>query len=95
MTNPFRRIYPGTGDGRIFLDGGLNSRFPVSVIPDNESPDCLNITLDDGAAGTREGSSLLNTTAIGTFPIDGLYVRRGNDDGETMVAFCKGQKMNC
>ena len=90
MTNPFRRIYPGTGDGRIFLDGGLNSRFPVSVIPDNESPDCLNITLDDGAAGTREGSSLLNTTAIGTFPIDGLYVRRGNDDGETMVAFCKG-----
>lgn len=90
MTKPFTKIYPSIGDGIITLDGGLNSRFPVSTIQDNESPDCLNVVFEDGTVGTRQGTSLLNTAAIGSFVGDGLYTRHDNSGSETMVAFAGG-----
>jgi hypothetical protein len=89
-TGPFTRIYPSTGDGYITMDGGLSSNFPRSVIADNESPDCLNVVFEDGTVATREGTTLLNTTAVGSFTGDGLYTRHDDDGSETMVAFWDG-----
>lgn len=81
-------IYPSKG--RQLFDGGLNSKFERSIIQDNESPDCLNVVFSDGAVGTRGGSSLLNTSAVGSFVCDGLFTRRADSGGETMVAFFGG-----
>jgi hypothetical protein len=67
------------------FDGGLNTKFERSIIDDNESPDCLNVVFEDGAVGTRGGSAQLNTTAVGSFAVDGLYTRRGSDAAETMI----------
>lgn len=90
MTGPFTKIYPTTGDGIVTCDGGLNSRYPVSTIQDNESPDCLNVVFEDGAVKTREGTSLLNTAAIGSFVGDGLYTRRAQNNTQTMIALAGG-----
>jgi hypothetical protein len=90
MTSPFTRIYPSTGDGIVTLDGGLNSKFPRSLIRDNESPDCFNVIFNNGGCETRGGSTKLNTAAIGSFTVDGLYTRRDNSASETMIAFAGG-----
>jgi hypothetical protein len=84
----FRRIYPNTG--RILNDGGKNNKFPATIILDNESPDCANVVIADGAVGTREGIQKLNTQAIGSFVGDGLYTRRAMTGAETMIAFAGG-----
>jgi len=76
-------IYPNRG--RQLFDGGLNSKFERSIIDDNESPDCLNVVFEDGAVGTRGGSSQLNTTAVGSFAVDGIYTRRTSTNAETMI----------
>ncbi len=89
-TGPFTRIYPETGAGYVTMDGGLSSNFPRSVIADNESPDCLNVIFEDGTVATREGTTLLNTAAVGSFSGDGLYTRHDSDGSETMVAFWDG-----
>lgn len=78
-------IYPVT-----LFDGGLDTKFEKSIIPDNESPDCLNVIFKNGAVETRGGSSKLNTTTVGTFVCDGLYTRRSDDGSETMIAFHGG-----
>ncbi len=88
MSGQFRRIYPG--EQRIMLDGGLNNKFARSIIPDNESPACQNVTYENGAVGTREGVAKLNTAAIGSFVGDGLYTKREDTGSETMVAFAGG-----
>lgn len=90
MRGPTTRVYPDIGDGRITLDGGLSSKFPRSLILDNESPDCLNVVFDEGGVETRQGSTLLNTTAVGSFSFDGLYTRISNAGVESMVAFANG-----
>ncbi len=84
----FNVVFPAKG--RATFDGGLNDKFERSIIPDNESPDCLNVMFTNGSVGTRGGSSKLNTTAIGAFVGDGLYVRRDNTTAETMIAFAGG-----
>lgn len=76
--------------GRLQFDGGMNTKYPRSEIPDNESPDLLNVVYTQGAVETRGGVTKLNTTAIGTFVGDGLYVRHDNSGTETMVAFAGG-----
>lgn len=83
-----QRIYPRSG--RILLDGGLNNKFERSIIEDNESPDCANVVFKNGAVETREGVSKLNTAAVGSFVIDGIYTRRSNTGAETMVVFAGG-----
>lgn len=76
--------------GRQLFDGGLNSKFERSIIDDNESPDAQNVIFSDGAVATREGTTQLNTTAVGSFACDGLFTRRADDGAETMVAFFGG-----
>jgi hypothetical protein len=88
MAQRFDIVYPPKG--RALLDGGLNTKFERSIIADNESPECLNVVFSGGAVETRMGSTKLNTAAIGTFVIDGLYTRRDNTTAETMVAFAGG-----
>jgi hypothetical protein len=88
MTTAYDVVYPAKG--RIAFDGGKNSKFERSLIQDNESPDCFNVVFTNGAVATRGGSTKLNTTAIGTFAIDGIYTRRDNAGVETMIVFCKG-----
>jgi hypothetical protein len=81
-------IYPARGS--VLFDGGLDTKFEKSIIPDNESPDCLNVVFTNGAVATRPGTSKFNTTAVGSFVFDGLYTRRGDDNAETMIAFAGG-----
>ncbi len=88
MAEVFDVVYPPKN--RTTFDGGLNNKFPRTVIEDNESPDCLNVVFYNGAVETRGGSTKLNTTAIGTAAGDGLYTRRDNTGAETMVVFAKG-----
>lgn len=76
--------------GRYLFDGGLNSKFEKTIIGDNESPDCRNVVFSNGAVGTRQGVTKINTTAIGSFVGDGLYTRHTNSGGETMVVFAGG-----
>ena len=84
----FQRVYPPSG--KILFDGGLNNKFERSIIADNESADCLNVSFSNGSVGTRGGSSKLNTVAIGSFVIDGLYVRDPSSGSATMIAFAGG-----
>src|SRR3990167_6778826 len=84
----YEAVFPNRGV--ILFDGGLNTKFEKSIIPDNESPDCLNVVFTNGAVATRPGSSKLNTTTVGTFVCDGIYTRRDDDGSETMVAFHGG-----
>lgn len=85
MSRGFSKTYPGTSD-LVLCDGGLNSKFDRAIIADNESPDCLNVVFTNGAVETRPGASALNTTAVGSFKCDGLYVRHANTGSETMIA---------
>lgn len=92
---PFRRIYPP--QEAIVFDGGLDNKFDRALLPDNESPDCLNVHFFNGSVETRDGAVKLNTTPIGgtmasgVYPaFDGLYSRRANNLTETMVAFAGG-----
>jgi hypothetical protein len=86
----FRRIYPDIGTKKILLDGGLNNKFEKSLLQDNESPDVLNCVFENGSAGTRGGTSKLNTAAAATFAFDGLYTRVDKTGAETMVGWVGG-----
>lgn len=88
MGKRFHRKYPS--DDRVNLDGGLNSKYPKALIQDNESPDCANVVFDDGAVGTRGGSTKLNTAAVGSFACDGLYTRHDNEGSQTACAWFGG-----
>jgi hypothetical protein len=84
----FDVLYPPKG--KLTFDGGQNTKYERSLIPDNESPACFNVVFSNGAVGTRGGSTKLNTTAVGSFAVDGLYTRRDITGAETMVAFAGG-----
>ncbi len=85
-TGGFKRQYPSTGALRF--DGGKNSKFEVSLIEDNESPDCKNVVFDAGSVGTRQGSVKVNTLPVSFGTFTGLYTRLDNNGtGETMVAW--------
>ncbi len=89
MPAEYNVIYPGQTK-QVLFDGGLDTKFEKSLIPDNESPDCANVIFKNGAVETRPGTSKLNTTSVGTFVCDGLYTRRDNTNQETMIAFHGG-----
>lgn len=87
--NPnYQVLYPQ--QGVVLLDGGLNNKFEKSLIPDNDSPDCLNVIFSNASVGSRGGTSILNTTTVGSFACDGLYTRRDQSGAETMLAFHGG-----
>jgi hypothetical protein len=88
MTAKYDVTYPPRG--RVALDGGLNTKYERSLIPDNESPSCLNVVFTNGAVETRAGSTKLNTAAVGSFAFDGVYTRRDSSGSETMVVFAGG-----
>lgn len=88
MGSKYEVVYPS--NGVVLFDGGLDTKFEKSILPDNESPDCLNVIFKNGAVETRPGTSKLNTTTVGTFVCDGLYTRRDDDGSETMIAFHGG-----
>lgn len=87
MANFFDRTYPNTG--RALFDGGLNTKFEKSLIPDNESPDCANVTFQNGSVGTRGGSTSI-ASSIGSHIGDGLYTRHDHNGSETMVCWGGG-----
>lgn len=90
--SPYKRLYP---DQEVLtFDGGLDNKFPKALIPENESPDCLNVEFFDGAVGTRQGAVKLNTTPCSySAAFDGLYTRRDNSNAETMIAFIGGHML--
>ncbi len=69
------------------FDGGLNTRHELRQIDKTESPDCLNVVFDDRTVKTREGSTTLNTAAVGSFACDGLFTANYNDGTQSMVGF--------
>lgn len=90
MEKRFHRRYPQ--NDRIYLDGGLNSKYPKALIQDNESPDCANVVFDDGAVSTRGGTEKLTSIPVATFACDGLYTRTDNDGpAQTMCAWFGGK----
>lgn len=88
MSEMFRKFFPV--GGRQLFDGGLNTKYAPTIIENNESPDCLNVIFSAGAVETRQGTKKFNTTSVGSFPCDGIYSRRANDNSETMVVFYGG-----
>lgn len=87
----YRKLYPSQES--LVFDGGIDTKFEKALLPENESPDCLNVQFDDGAVGTRQGAVRLNTTPVasGTVAFDGIYTRRASDgSSETMCAFING-----
>jgi len=75
---------------RMMFDGGLNNKFEKSTIPENQSPDCLNVIFTDGAVETRGGSSKMNTTTVGSFAAQGIYTRHDDAGTQTMTAWWNG-----
>jgi hypothetical protein len=83
------RIYPNKK--RLEFDGGLNSKYDKDLLPDNESPSCLNVIFDQGAVETRGGLTVASTNSVGSFPCDGIFTRTDNDGAnQTMVAWFNG-----
>lgn len=83
-----KKLFP-TG-GRQLFDGGLNDKYAVSIIENNESPDCLNVIYNAGAVETRQGTRKVNTTSVGSFACDGIYSYRNNTNAESMCVFFGG-----
>jgi len=83
-----RVIYPK--DKRIELDGGLNNKFERSIIQENESQDCLNVTFSNGAVATRQGTTSLTVSGVGSVAFDGFFTRKDNSGAETMICWSGG-----
>lgn len=81
-------VYPPSG--RVFFDGGKNNKYEPTIIDDNQSPDCLNVVFNAAAVETRPGFTKVNTASVGSYVCDGLYVRKGTNNAQTMVAFYNG-----
>lgn len=85
-------IYPQTD--RVYFDGGLNNKFDKNLLPDNESPDCLNVVFDDGAVGTRLGIATMPSwvsTTVGSHVCDGLFTRANASLDDALVSVWAGQ----
>lgn len=88
MATTFQRLYPKSGN--IGFDGGLHTKFNKRLILDNESPDNQNVIYGNGTVETREGTTKLNTTLVGSYICDGLYTRHDNNGTQTMVGWWDG-----
>lgn len=91
IIGPYQRLYPSSEV--LTFDGGIDTKFEKALLPDNESPDCLNVEFINGSVTTRQGAVRLNTISAFSAVFDGLYTRRGNDASETMIAFIGGHMM--
>lgn len=88
MSSKYQVVYPP--NDVVLFDGGLDTKFAAAILPDNESPDCLNVVFKNGAVETRKGTAKANSTTVGTFVCDGIYTRREDNGAETMIAFHGG-----
>ncbi len=90
MAGYFNISYPPSED-YIRFNGGKNSKIQKNLLLDNQSPDCLNVIIDDDSVQTRPGTAIFNTTPVGSFACDGFYTRHErNSTAETMVAWFGG-----
>lgn len=80
-----QRLYPS--NGRLPMDGGLNKKYARALIAENESPDCLNVVFENGAVKSRPGIAKLNTTSVGSYACNGLYVRHDSDGAQSLCAW--------
>ncbi len=88
----YTRLYPGQES--LVFDGGKDNKFEKALIPENESPDCLNVEFVNGAVGTRNGAVRINTIAAGNVPFDGFYCRRASDGlTENLLGFIGGHML--
>lgn len=88
----YRRLFPE--QETLVFDGGLDTKFESTLLPDNESPDCLNVEFNNGSVSTRNGAVKVNTVPAGNVTFDGLYTRRAGDGtSETMCAFIGGHML--
>lgn len=88
MAENFDRVYPAKD--RLRFNQGLNSKFDIQLLDDNESPDCLNVVFNADSVETRGGTSKLNTASVGSFVGDGLYTRHDISGAQTMTAWWGG-----
>lgn len=84
----FDVLYPA--HKKLTFDGGKNSKYEIQLLPDNESPDCLNVSFEDGAVETRAGSTKVNTASVGSFVGHGLYTKHDRSGAESMCAWWNG-----
>ena len=84
----FQVTYPPRD--QITFDGGKNSKYQRALIPENQSPDCLNVVSDGDAVGTRGGTTKINTSSVGSLSCDGLFTRHHTSGSESMVAWFGG-----
>jgi len=90
MAGYFNVAYPPNED-YVRFNGGKNSKIQKNIILDNQSPDCLNVIIDDDSVITRPGTAKLNTSSVGSFACDGFYTRHERDStAETMCAWFGG-----
>jgi hypothetical protein len=88
----YKRLFPS--QEYLTFDGGKDNKFEPTLLPNNESSDCLNVEFVNGSVGTRQGTVKLNTAAAGNVAFDGLYTRRANDGtSESMCAFIGGHML--
>lgn len=84
MGDWYQRTYPP--QGRVLCDGGLATKYSPAIIPDDHSPDCANVLFDNGAVGTRGGTTAL-ASSVGSHAIQGLYTRHDNDGTEDLLTW--------
>lgn len=73
------------------LDGGLSTKYTDQNTPINQTPDCQNVVFDDfGAVGTAYGYLNLNSTPIGSFPVDGMHEYQNNVNTRRLLVACGG-----
>jgi hypothetical protein len=71
------------------FDGGLNTKAAPTQLELNQSPEAQNVKFTDfGAVGTINGYSKLNSNAIKTAPIDGLFNYVNNSSTQQLLAQC-------
>ena len=81
MARGFRTVF----EMKTF-DGGLNTRDELRQIDDAETPSCLNVVFEDRTVKTRQGSTQLNTAAVGSYTCDGLFTANYNNGTQSMIA---------
>lgn len=88
MAKDFDLVYPP--EGRVTLDGGLNTKYDKYLIADNEISSGANLIYTGNGLETRGGTSKFNSTSVGTYACDGLFTRHDRSGSETMVCFFRG-----
>lgn len=78
---------------RIEKFGGIDLSTTATQIPDNRSPDMLNMDLNEQfKPNKRPGYDKVNTVNLGSTPINGMYPFK-KSDGTTVFLIAHGGKL--